>query len=501
MTYLRYVKFSKNRRFVLSREKAILRYLELCDASVKYNISVRQFLEESRAGSIDYLDFSHKLMAEAKRLDKALDLFQCIPDFMKGAGIKPKLFGLPVSVKDSICVKGMQSCAGSRILEGYIPPFDSTAVARVREEGGAVLGKTNQDEFGFGTFSVNSGYGIPKNPIDATRSCGGSAGGAAGLVKALDMPHIALGESTGGSISCPASFCGVVGLTPTYGLVSRYGLIDYANSLDKIGPIGKSVYDIALMLSTIAGYDENDSTSVKKERYNYTQHAGIKDLKGVKIGVPKEYFENIDRHVEKNVWNAINHMESLGATCREISLKTTRYVVASYYIIATSEASTNLAKYCGMRYGMHKELKGNFTEYFSGVRSGGFGEEAKRRIILGTFARMSGYRDAYYLKAMKARTLVINEFKSAFGKFDVLAAPTMPIVAPKFSEIKKLSPLEHYQMDILTLPPNLAGIPMISLPCGYKDKMPIGLHLMAGHLQEAKLIGVASAVENELKVN
>lgn len=467
---------------------------------MKYNITVRQFLEDSKSGNINYLDFSQKLLDEAKKLDRKFSFFQCIADFTKGVNIKPGLFGLPVSVKDSICVKGLQSSAGSRILEGYIPPFDSTAVARVKEEGGAVLGKTNQDEFGFGTFSVNSGYGMPKNPIDAARSCGGSAGGAAGLAKALDMPHIALGESTGGSISCPASFCGVVGLTPTYGLVSRYGLIDYANSLDKIGPIGKSVYDAALMLSIIAGYDADDSTSIKKEKCDYTQHAGRRDLKGVKIGVPKEYFENIDRRVEKSVWNAIKLMESLGASYSEISLKTTKYALASYYIIATSEASTNLAKYCGMRYGLHGELKGASGEYFSRIRSGGFGEEAKRRIILGTFARMSGYRDAYYLKAMKARTLIINEFKAAFRKFDVIAAPTMPIAAPKFSEIKKLSPVEHYQMDVLTVPPNLAGIPMLSMPCGYKDKMPIGLHLMACHLKEGKLIEVASAVESGLKL-
>ena len=464
-----------------------------------YNLGVRQFLEESKSGNIDYLDFSQKLLDEAKRLNEKFSFFQCIADIAKRLDIKPGLYGLPISVKDSICVKGLQSSAGSRILAGYVPPFDSTAVARVKEEGGTVLGKTNQDEFGFGTFSVNSGYGVPKNPIDAARSCGGSAGGAAGLVKALGMPHIALGESTGGSISCPASFCGVVGLTPTYGLVSRYGLIDYANSLDKIGPIGKSVYDVALMLSIIAGYDANDSTSIKKEKFDYTQHAN-RSLKSVKIGVPKEYFENIDGRVEKSVWNAIKLMESLGASYREISLKTTKYALASYYIIATSEASTNLARYCGMRYGLHGELKGASGEYFSRIRSDGFGEEAKRRIILGTFARMSGYRDAYYLKAMKARTLIINEFKAAFRKFDVIAAPTMPIAAPKFSEIKRLSPVEHYQMDVLTVPPNLAGIPMLSMPCGYKDKMPIGLHLMAGHLQEAKLIEVASAVESGLKL-
>ncbi len=443
---------------------------------------------------------------------------------MEKESTKPALFGLPVSVKDNICVRGIQSSAGSKILDGYIPPFDATCIERLKKESALIIGKTNQDEFGFGTFSVNSGYGIPKNPLDETRTCGGSSGGAAGLVAALQMPHIAIAESTGGSISCPAAFCSVVGLTPTYGLVSRYGLIDYANSLDKIGPIGKSVYDVAIALSKIAGHDGKDSTSIKKETlnkmgyiqktksfdvtndskpfehdsrsegYDYTAHLfKRKDLKGIRIGVPKEYFSNVDKKIEKSVWDAIKRMEGLGAKIKEISLPQTRFALASYYIIATAEASTNLSRYCGLRYGMHQKLEGNFNEYFSKVRSAGFGDEAKRRIILGTFARMSGYREAYYLKAMKVRTLIINEFKKAFKGVDILAAPTMPIMPPKFSEIKKLTPSEVYQMDILTVPPNLAGIPMISLPT--EKKTPIGLHLMAGHLEEAKLIEVAGVFE------
>jgi len=457
---------------------------------MKYNISVKEFLQESKAGNIDYSGFYSALIEKAGRLDKKYNLFQCIANINK-INENAELFGLPVSVKDNICTKNIQSSAGSRILDGYLPPFDATSVVRIKNNGGVILGKTNQDEFGFGTLSVNCGYAIPKNPLDPKRSCGGSSGGAAGLVAALDFPHIALAESTGGSISCPAAFCSVVGLTPTYGLVSRYGLIDFANSLDKIGPIGRSVYDAALLLSIIAGHDTKDSTSIKVEKKDYTSHLNRKDLKGIKIGIPKEYFKAIDSKIEKSVWKAIKKLESLGATYQKVSLPNTRYALSAYYIIATAESSTNLAKYCGMRYGLHLKLEGNFNEYFSRVRSTGFGDEAKRRIILGTFARMSGYREAYYLRAMKVRTLIINDFKKAFKRFDVLAAPTMPILPPKFNEIAKLSPIEQYQMDVLTVPANLAGIPMISIPC---DKM-IGLHLLGNHLQEEKILQVANVFE------
>lgn len=454
---------------------------------MNYRIPVKQFIEASSAGSIDYADFSGKFMEEVKSANRKYSLLNTTG--MLNVKIKQPLFGLPVSAKDCICVRGMQSAAGSRILEGYEPTFDATCVSRVREEGGFLLGKTNQDEFGFGTFSTNSQYGIPKNPLDQSRACGGSSGGAAGLVAALQMPHVALAESTGGSISCPAAFCSVVGLTPTYGLVSRYGLIDYANSLDKIGPIGKSVYDVALMLSVIAGHDVMDSTSLNVHKQDYTKYM-TKELKGTKIAVPKEYFRNVDKSIEKSVWNAIRKLESLGAKYEEISLPATKYALSAYYIIATAEASTNLARYCGLRYGYQPELKGNFNEYFSSARKV-FGEEAKRRIMLGTFARMSGYRDAYYMRAMRVRTLIINDFKKAFKKYDAIAAPTMPILPPKFSEIKKLSPVENYQMDVLTVPANLAGIPHLSVPCSRMT----GLHLLGNHLAEGKLISIASAFE------
>lgn len=435
-----------------------------------------------------------EILKSSRSIQKKFSPFITLPEKLEINKNKGPLSGIFVSVKDNICTKGIQTTAGSRILEGYIPPFNATCVDRVLEAGGTILGKTAMDEFGFGTFSVNCAYGVPKNPMDTERSCGGSSGGASCMTLAADFPHIALAESTGGSISCPAAFTGTVGLTPTYGLVSRWGLIDYANSLDKIGCMGKTVDDVALMLSVIAGHDPKDSTSLNVPKQDYTKFLE-KGVKGMRIGVPKEYFEGVDGKITKVVWDAIKRLESMGATYKEVSLPHTKYALPVYYIIAVSEASTNLAKYAGLRYGLHQELKGNFDEYFSSVRSAGFGEEAKRRIILGTFARMAGYRDAYYLKALKVRTKVIDDFKTAFKQFDVLAAPTMPVVAPRFDEIEKLSPIENYMMDVLTVAPNLAGVPMISIPAGKVNGLPVGLHLMGDHLQEVKILQAADAFE------
>lgn len=463
------------------------------------NLSVSDFIKESKKGNIDIDDFHSVFFKKAEEIQKRYNHFITISkkeakDSITKLDRKSTLAGLPISVKDNICTRGIQSTAGSKILENYIPPFDATSVSHGKEAGGIIVGKTVQDEFGFGTFSTNSAFGIPKNPIDPKRSCGGSSGGAGGFTRAIDMPHIALGESTGGSISCPASFCGVVGLTPTYGRVSRYGLIDYANSLDKIGPMAKTVKDSALMLSIISGNDPLDQTSIQQKAEDFTRYCG-KDIKGMKIGIPKEYFKGIDKDVEKTVRSAISKLEELGAKTVDISLPTTDYAIPSYYIIATVEASTNLAKYCGMRYGAQDEIKGYFNEYFSGIRGKYLGEEAKRRIILGTYARMAGYRDQYYLKALKVRTLIIEDFRKAFRKVDVLAAPTMPIIAPKFTDIEKLTPVENYAMDNLTVGPNLAGIPMISVPCGTSQNMPVGLHLLGDHLKEGNIIQTADAFE------
>ncbi len=434
------------------------------------------------------------VISRARALDEEYHTFITIADSteVEGAG---RLDGVAVSVKDNICTRGMQTTAGSKILEGYIPPFDATVVAKCRAEGALILGKTTQDEFGFGTFNVNTPYAVPLNPHDPERSCGGSSGGAACLTAVADFPHLAISESTGGSISCPAAFCGVVGITPTYGRTSRWGLVDYANSLDKIGVMGRTVEEAALLLSVISGPDDYDSTVIQKPGEDFSGHL-VDSVEGMRIGVPDEYFGNgIDQGVSDRVWDAIKGLEDLGAQITEVSLPHTGVSLASYYIIAMAEASTNLAKFCGLRYGLHLPLEGNFDEYFARVRAQGFSDEAKRRVILGSFTRMAGYRDAYYLKALKVRTRVIEDFKRAFRSVDVIAAPTMPVVAPRFDEIAEMEPIQHYMMDVLTVAPNLAGIPMISIPCGEVKGMPVGLHLMADHLEERRLIRAAHAYE------
>ncbi|MBL7160653.1 MAG: Asp-tRNA(Asn)/Glu-tRNA(Gln) amidotransferase subunit GatA [Candidatus Aenigmarchaeota archaeon] len=462
-------------------------------------LSVRGFLREVQRGNVDLGDFYGKMFARLRGLQREYNLFVTLSEKEAFEQLRSlprgRLQGLPVSVKDNICTEGIQSTAGSRILEGYKPPFDAFAVEKTKRAGAVVVGKTQMDEFGFGTFSIHSGFGVPKNPIDPARSCGGSSGGAAGLVKALDLPHVALAESTGGSISCPASFCGVTGLTPTYGLVSRWGLIDYANSLDKIGVIAKGVDDCGLMLEQIQGFDSRDFTSLKTLKKTYSR---LGDISRLRIGVPREYFKGIDDGIKKEVWRAIHFLESQGASWKKVSLPHTSYALAAYYIIASAEASTNLAKYCGMRYGQSLPLEGSINQYFSRVRTRFLGQEAKRRILLGTFARMAGYRKKMYEKAFQVRSLVIQDFEQVFrgrGAVDVLAAPTMPILPPKFKEIEKLSPLKQYQMDWLTVPANLVGIPQLSVPFGSHKGLPVGIHLLADHLQEKKLLAAGKLLE------
>jgi len=434
------------------------------------------------------------VLERAHRINHRYRAFNHVAEALEAEG-GGRLTGVAVSVKDNVCVKGMPSTAGSKVLEGYMPPFDATVVAKCRLEGAAILGKTAQDEFGFGTFNVNTPYNVPLNPHDTERSPGGSSGGAAVVTAVADFPHLAIAESTGGSISCPASFCGVVGVTPTYGRTSRWGLIDYANSLDKIGGMGRTVRDAALLLSVISGPDVYDSTVLHAPVEDYVARAG-EPVEGLRVGVPREYFgKGVDQGVLDVVWGGVKRLEDQGAEVMEVSLPFTKYSLSSYYIIAMAEASTNLAKYCGLRYGLHLPLEGSFDEYFSKVRSVGFSDEAKRRIILGTYARMAGYRDAYYLKALKVRTRVIEDFRRVFEAMDVLAAPTMPVVAPRFDEIAELEPIQHYMMDILTVAPNLAGVPMVSVPCGESDGMPVGLHIMADYLGEGDMIRAAAAVE------
>ncbi|MCJ7479200.1 MAG: Asp-tRNA(Asn)/Glu-tRNA(Gln) amidotransferase subunit GatA [Candidatus Nanohaloarchaeota archaeon QJJ-7] len=409
-----------------------------------------------------------------------------------------KLDGLPVSVKEQICTEDFPTTAGSKILENYNPVFDATVVERLKEEGASIIGKTNMDEFGFGTFCTNSAFEVPRNPHDTDRVVGGSSGGAGALTAALNYPHIALAESTGGSISAPAAFNGVIGITPTYGRVSRHGLIDYGNSLDKIGVMSKSVYGAALGLEIIAGKDENDFTTVEKEK-GFVERLE-KDVKDMKIGVPKQYleFEGMEDNVKERFEEAVERLEELGAEVERVNMEkvSRKYAVPAYYIIAVSEASTNLARYSGMRYGKEGYPEGkDFNEYFSEVRSEHFGEEVKRRIMLGTYARQAGYREKYYVKALKARTLIIDEFKEAFERYDILASPAMPIIAPTFKEAENLSPAETYAMDTLTVGPNLAGLPHASVPMGFSEGMPTGLHLIGDHFEEQKVLNAAAAYE------
>ena len=441
------------------------------------------------------------MIEDIRKIDKEYHYFNEISEVKSTK--KGALSGVLISVKDCIVVKNMESRAGSKILSGYKPVFDATVIEKIKNAGAIIIGKTAQDEFGFGSFAKNVGIDmkIPLNPNDKERCCGGSSGGSAGITKKASeqgIRHISIAESTGGSIVCPASFCGVYGMCPTYGLVSRYGLMDYANSLDKIGPMADNISDIALALNVIAGHDKKDSTSIKKEKENYNSYLK-KDVKDLKIGVITESLgEGIEPEISCCVKAKIEELKSLGCSVKEVSLPlNSKYALSAYYLIAMSEASTNLSKFCGMRYGKHEKLEGSFNEYFSKVRSANFSEEAKRRIIIGTFARMSGFRDAYYIKALKVRTKLIQEYKKIFSKFDVLISPTMPVVAPRFDEIEKMTPLQNYMMDILTVGPNLAGLPHLTIPIGLseKEKMPIGLMVIGDHFHEGKLLQIGSTLE------
>ncbi|MBW2995748.1 aspartyl/glutamyl-tRNA amidotransferase subunit A [Candidatus Woesearchaeota archaeon] len=472
-------------------------------------MKAEDFVSQVRAGKIDVVEHTKKVIEQCKKINKEYNYFNVICEKEAIAQAKEvaknpdgKLAGVIVSVKDCICVKGVETASGSRILEGYKPVFDATVIERVKKEGGIIIGKTAQDEFGFGGFSVNVGvdYKVPLNPFDKKRACGGSSGGSGGISQLADFPHISLGESTGGSIVNPASFCGVIGFCPTYGRVSRYGLLDYGNSLDKIGPMGKHMEDIALMMEVIAGYDDNESTCLDVPVEDYSKQVGV-DVSGMKVGIIKEAFtEGTDKAVEKAIRKKIAELEGLGVKCEEVSLPIgVKYGIPTYYMTAPSEASTNLARYCGMRYGKHEKLEGGFNEYFSKVRSKNLGKEAKRRIMLGTFARMAGYRDAYYMKAMKVRTKIIEEYNKAFKNYDVLVCPTVPMLPPKFEEIDKLTVIQNYMIDVLTVAPNLAGLPHMNIPVGFEGKgkeseLPVGMMLIGKHLDENSLIRLGGAL-------
>jgi aspartyl-tRNA(Asn)/glutamyl-tRNA(Gln) amidotransferase subunit A len=404
------------------------------------------------------------------------------------------LEGLPVLIKDNICVKGEQTTCSSKILKDFKPPYDATVVERLKQAGARLLGKANMDEFAFGSSCETSCYGPTHNPWDLTRIPGGSSGGAAAAV-AADEAILALGSDTGGSIRQPAALCGVVGMKPTYGRVSRYGLIAFASSLDQIGPITKDVRDAALLMNVIAGHDPMDSTSADLPVPDYTASLAT-GVKGLKIGIPKECFiEGVDPQVEQCVGDAVALLKRLGAESKEISLPNTAYAVSCYYIVAPSEASSNLARFDGVQYGLRSKGSGSIVDMYVNSRSEGFGDEAKRRIILGTYSLSSGYYDAYYLRAMKVRTKIREDFEKAFQDVDCIVTPTSPTPAFKIGE-RMDSPLSMYLSDIFTIPANLAGIPGISVPCGFtKNNLPIGLQILGKPFDEELLFRVAYTYE------
>jgi aspartyl-tRNA(Asn)/glutamyl-tRNA(Gln) amidotransferase subunit A len=406
---------------------------------------------------------------------------------------KGLLAGVPIALKECISTRGIETNCSSRILRGYIPPYHAHVVERLVAEGAIIMGKTNMDEFAMGTSTETSCFGPTKNPWDPSCVPGGSSGGSAAAVAGGEAP-CSLGSDTGGSVRCPASFCGIVGLKPTYGLVSRYGLVAYANSLEQIGPLTHTVEDTALLMDVISGHDRRDSTSAKVEQHSYLP--GLQDgVAKLKIGIPKEYFgEGVNKDVEKAVWDGIHALEALGASWREVSLPHTRYALAAYYVIAMSEASSNLARFDGLRYGLRAGEDRDWHTTFSAIRAQGFGPEAKRRIILGTYALSAGYYGRYYLKALQVRTLIKEDFLRAFKEVDILASPTMPIPAFKIGE-RINDPLSLYMADVFTVPINLAGVPAISVPCGFSGRLPIGLQLIGPHFGEAMVLRTAAAFE------
>ena len=406
--------------------------------------------------------------------------------------------GIPIGIKDNICTKGIKTTCSSKMLENFVSPYDATVITKIKEKNMPILGKLNMDEFAMGSSTENSAIKITRNPWNLNKVPGGSSGGSAAAVAANLVPW-ALGSDTGGSIREPASFCGIVGLKPTYGLVSRSGLVAFASSLDQIGPMTKDVEDSALLLNIIAGHDENDSTSVKKEKIDYTKNLK-NSIQGMKIGVPKEFFgEGINPEVKKSLENSIEEYKKLGAIVEECSLDVSESSLAAYYIIACAEASSNLGRFDGIRYGYRAKDYKNLKELFVKSRTEGFGKEVKRRIILGTYVLSSGYYDAFYKKAQKVRTYVKNKFDECFKKYDVLLTPVAPTTAFDIGS-KTNNPLEMYLADICTVSINIASVPAISIPCGVdSNNMPIGMQLIGNRFQEEKILNAAYAIEQQIK--
>ncbi len=472
-------------------------------------LPVYELKEKIASGEITPREVVQAYLQRVEALDSNINAFVHLDqdsiftqvEKLESSAVFGKLYGIPVAIKDNICVEGEPTTCCSKILENFCPPYSATVVTRLKNEGAILFGKTNMDEFAFGSSCETSCYGPTCNPHDRERVPGGSSGGSAAAVAADEVP-LALGSDTGGSIRQPAALCGVVGIKPTYGRVSRFGLIAFASSLDQIGPIADNVRDSALLLEVISGYDPKDSTSVPEEVPSYSE--GLRpEIKGIRVGIPREYFqEGICEEVRSRVEEVLKLMEREGAQVEWMSLPHTEYALSCYYIIAPAEASSNLARYDGVAYGLRVLGKGDgnpMVNMYLATRSQGFGAEAKRRIILGTYSLSTGYYDAYYLQAAKVRTLINEDFSNAFKRYDCVITPTSPTTAFRIGE-KITDPLQMYLSDIYTIPANLAGIPAISLPVGEdKDGLPIGLQIMCNYFQEQKMLNIAYGIEELLK--
>lgn len=474
-----------------------------------YRLTIHELHELLKNKEVSAVEVTKSYLERIKEVEPSIDaLLSVVEDTaIKSAEAADKkiregqagdLTGVPVIIKDNMCTEGIRTTCASRMLENFVPPYNATVVERLSSEGAVLLAKANMDEFAMGSSTENSAFKTTKNPWDLTRVPGGSSGGSAAAV-AADEAAFSLGSDTGGSIRQPASLCGVVGMKPTYGLVSRYGLVAFASSLDQIGPFTKDVTDCAIVLNAIAGHDPKDSTSVDNVRKADYREFLKDDIKGMRIGVAKEFFEEgLSSGVREAVESSIKVFEDLGAEIVEISLPYIDYALSAYYIVASAEASSNLARYDGIRYGYSAQKYEDLIDMYMVSRSEGFGKEVKRRIMLGTYALSSGYYDAYYKKALKVRTLIKNDYENAFKKCDVIVGPTSPTVAFKIGE-RTEDPLTMYLADVYTVPVNIAGLPGMSVPCGLSDGLPVGLQLVGKHFDEGTILNAAYAFERARK--
>ena len=460
-----------------------------------------------KSGEVKVVDAVNDAFAHIEKQDKTINSFVTVTNkeealkkteevqkLIDEGKLTGPLAGVPVAIKDNMCTKGMLTTCSSKILGNFVPTYTATAVENLEKAGAVIIGKTNMDEFAMGSTTETSAFGATKNPWNTEHVPGGSSGGSCTAVASEECSY-ALGSDTGGSIRQPSSFCGVTGIKPTYGTVSRYGLIAYGSSLDQIGPVAKDVTDVATILETIASHDEKDSTSVKRDDYNFTE-ALVDDVKGLKIGIPKDYFgDGLDKEVKDSILNAVEVLKSKGAIVEEFDLSLVEYAIPAYYVIASAEASSNLERFDGVKYGYRTQEYEGLHNMYKKTRSEGFGEEVKRRIMLGSFVLSSGYYDAYYLKALRTKALIKKAFDEAFAKYDVIIAPAAPTTAPKIGS-SLADPIKMYLGDIYTISVNLAGLPGITVPCG-KDSngLPIGMQIIGDCFKEKTIIRAAYAYE------